>query len=199
MSKHRGTDPEAIRVAEKLGLAFDGMQFDFYQFTVVEGPEEAKGITFYVKGLTQVSPRLYEKLREFGILDAWRQSYYDRGELPPGEGRMIEVPLRVEEAPEGTKWRIRSEVTSASKRQINGSIIALNERGTPIGALHYQQFEDLVLIGWIGVTEDYRRKGVATQLYIALQKEWPNKKITWGTTTPEGTALRESIERGLLP
>jgi len=32
-----------------------------------EGPEEAKGITFYVTDLSQVEARLKEKLKEFGI------------------------------------------------------------------------------------------------------------------------------------
>ncbi len=59
------TDPKEI--ARKLGLTFDGMQNEYYQFTVVEGPEEAKDITFYVTDLSQVEARLKEKLKEFGI------------------------------------------------------------------------------------------------------------------------------------
>jgi len=65
--EHRGTDPEAIKVAEKLGLTLDGMMEDNYQFTVAKGPGEATGITFYVKDLSQVETRLHEKLKEFGI------------------------------------------------------------------------------------------------------------------------------------
>ena len=64
---HRGTDPEAIKVAERVGLVFDGMLEDFYEFTVAKGREEAKGITFVVKDLSQVESRLAEKLKEFGI------------------------------------------------------------------------------------------------------------------------------------
>ena len=64
---HRGTDPEAIKVAEKLGLTFDGMMEDLYQLTVAKGPEKAKGITFYVKDLSQVESKLAEKFKEFGI------------------------------------------------------------------------------------------------------------------------------------
>ena len=55
---HRGTDPEAIKVAERLGLVFDGMLEDLYEFTVAKGPEEAQGITFVVKDLSQVETRL---------------------------------------------------------------------------------------------------------------------------------------------
>ena len=70
--KHRGTDPEAIKVADDLGLAFDGMMFDFYeknswyQFTIAPG-QPGEGITFYVRELKQVKTRLNEKLREFGL------------------------------------------------------------------------------------------------------------------------------------
>jgi len=93
-----------------------------------------------------------------------------------------------------TQVNIKSEVTSAYKGQINGRVTATNEKGTPIGALDYQQFGDEVLIAWIGVTPDYQHQGIAKKLYEALQKEWPDKKIQWGMTTPEGTALRKSIE-----
>jgi hypothetical protein len=64
---HRGTDPEAIKVAERLGLSFDGMQGDNYQFTVQRGPKGAEGITFYVEDLSQVEGRLKEKLEQFGL------------------------------------------------------------------------------------------------------------------------------------
>jgi len=66
-ASHRGSDPAAIAIGEKLGLAFDGMQNDSYQFTVVRGPDKAKGITFYVTDLARVESRLKEKFKEFGI------------------------------------------------------------------------------------------------------------------------------------
>ena len=70
MVMHRGTDPEAIKIANKLGLLFDGMQPmieepSLYQFTVATG--EGQGITFAVPNLSQVEDRLKFKLREFGI------------------------------------------------------------------------------------------------------------------------------------
>ena len=65
--QHRGKDPEAIKVAERFGLSFDGMQDHQYQFTVQEGPKGAKGITFYVKNLSEIEGRLKEKLEQFGL------------------------------------------------------------------------------------------------------------------------------------
>ena len=67
MIKHRGTDPKAIEIGERFGLSFDGMQGRAYQFTVQEGPEGSKGITFYVTKLSDVESRLKEKFRHFGL------------------------------------------------------------------------------------------------------------------------------------
>ena len=66
MIKHRGTDPKAIAVGERLGLSFDGMQNSLYQFTV-QTPPEAKDITFYVMKLSDVDRRLKEKFKQFGL------------------------------------------------------------------------------------------------------------------------------------
>ena len=75
--KHRGSDPEAIQVADNLGLLFDEVQTgydvgypglsldDFYQFTIASG--KGKGITFYVRELSQAESRRDEKLREFEL------------------------------------------------------------------------------------------------------------------------------------
>ena len=70
--QHRGKDTKAIKVAERLGLSFDGFQSDAagkrrYQFTVQKGPLEAQGITFYVENLSEVEGRLKEKFKEFGL------------------------------------------------------------------------------------------------------------------------------------
>ncbi len=72
--KHRGSDPEAIKVADNLGLTYDGMQnlferrgiISYYQFTIAPG-QLGEGRTFYVRELKQVKTRLNEKLREFGL------------------------------------------------------------------------------------------------------------------------------------
>lgn len=72
--QHRGTDPEAIKVAERFGLSFDGMQAHQYQFTV-QRPPGAKGITFYVKRLSDVEGRLKEKLKDFDISTQKKGAY----------------------------------------------------------------------------------------------------------------------------
>lgn len=65
--QHRGDDPKAIAIGESLGLSFDGMMADSYQFTVQQGPPSSKDITFYVKDLSEVEGRLKEKFEEFGV------------------------------------------------------------------------------------------------------------------------------------
>ncbi|MBU0847580.1 hypothetical protein KKH23_10380, partial [Patescibacteria group bacterium] len=86
--KHRGTDPEAIKVADRLGLSFDGFQFDrkrrLYQFTVQTGPPGAEGITFYVEDLSKVEERLGEKLKEFNL---------QAKTLDLSKGTMLKVPF----------------------------------------------------------------------------------------------------------
>jgi len=90
---------------------------------------------------------------------------------------------------------VRTEVTGAYKGQINGNVVAFDKTGKQAGILQYQQFEDEVLIAWIEVSPEMQKRGIATRLYQELQNEWPDKKITWGMTTPEGTALRKGIEK----
>jgi len=86
--QHRGKDPEAIKVAERLGLSFDGMQDHQFQFTVQRGQKGAKGITFYVKDLNKVEERLKEKLKDFGL-----SAQTEPGELDLSKGHMMEIPV----------------------------------------------------------------------------------------------------------
>jgi hypothetical protein len=70
---HRGTDPEAIKVAEQYGLSFDGVQEGYgdipkqYTFTIQRGEPQIKGATFLVEKLSDVPTKLSEKMKEFGI------------------------------------------------------------------------------------------------------------------------------------
>lgn len=65
--QHRGSDPKAIMTGEPLGLSFDGMLEDMYQFTVQRGPRGSEGITFYVRDLAEVEGRLQEKFEQFKV------------------------------------------------------------------------------------------------------------------------------------
>ncbi len=65
---HRGTDPEAIKVAEEYGLLFDGMFDKYYEFTTGDNFDPTfRGITFIVENLSEVGVRLKEKLELFRL------------------------------------------------------------------------------------------------------------------------------------
>ena len=103
MLKHRGTDPEAIKVAERYGLVFDGTQEAFgahraeYRFTTSDPyslPE--RGISFSVDRLDQVKTRLDEKLVEFGQVmseeDRWERLLHSIRKAARILGREITEP-----------------------------------------------------------------------------------------------------------
>ncbi|KKM27728.1 hypothetical protein LCGC14_1571820, partial [marine sediment metagenome] len=89
---------------------------------------------------------------------------------------------------------VEVRITAQYSGQINGTILVGSEdKSITYGWLDFQQFEDDVLIAWMEVNPEYRRRGVATRLVKELKKEWPDKKIVWGMMTGEGSALRENL------
>jgi GNAT superfamily N-acetyltransferase len=70
--------------------------------------------------------------------------------------------------------------------------------GTAIaGVLSYSvpRFEKVAHINHIEVVPAYRQQGVGQQLIKQLLKHTIGRKIQWGTMTPEGQRLRQSLER----
>lgn len=63
-----------------------------------------------------------------------------------------------------------------------------------VGSLDYSEGPNSVLIKHIEVNQEEGRAGIGTALVRKLEELFPNKKIDWGYTTPEGEALRASIE-----
>jgi GNAT superfamily N-acetyltransferase len=119
------------------------------------------------------------------------------GIIPVKFPKGYEWPKKFYEAMTEADITIRTEVTDVYKGQINSEIIASDRNNNVVGVLQYQELGDEVLIAWIQVRPEYRRKGIATKLYQALLRECPEKKIEWGMTTDEGTMLRKSIEEKL--
>lgn len=64
-----------------------------------------------------------------------------------------------------------------------------------VGIVDYTLFNEKVHIDWIEVAKGHKRKGIASAMICRLEAEWPDKKFVWGMTTPEGTALYESLQR----
>jgi GNAT superfamily N-acetyltransferase len=61
--------------------------------------------------------------------------------------------------------------------------------GKVVGYIRYVVYQDEVHLSMIKVHEDYRRKGIATQLVKHLQKMFPNTEIQKGSMTDDGSKL----------
>ena len=104
--------------------------------------------------------------------------------------------MKHEESPSNAPDKIQVEIRETHLDYHNGQHDFLCEaiyNGLPIGALQYSEYEGIPHISNIEVLEDYRRRGVATQLLQALQSKYPDKEIEWGMTTEDGTALKEAV------
>lgn len=135
--EHRGTDPEAIAIGESLGLSFDGMQEDYYQFTVQQGPEKAKGITFYVKNLSEVESRLKDKLKEFGISQMTED---DKWQAMMVACRRMCKALGIEFAePEYLNWTIGRRYYDDLRARLRGKKMSNN----PVDRVHYHPFSKI--------------------------------------------------------
>ena len=76
------------------------------------------------------------------------------------------------------------ETYNVMTAELDGRIIGKIEYGVYNGTPHIQMIE---------TKPEYRRKGVATKLLQELQKQYKNKEIDFGMTTPDGTKLLENI------
>ncbi len=128
---HRGTDPEAIKVAEQNGLSFDGIQEGFedipsqYTFTVQRGVPKIVGATFYVDKLADVPVKLSEKMIEFGV-----KPLKARKIEPTSEE--VEATLEADNVPIKTKLDSFKGLTEID---VDGNTITLTELKVKEGAV----------------------------------------------------------------
>ena len=61
------------------------------------------------------------------------------------------------------------------------------------GTIEYSVYEDTPAIQMIEVAEGYKRKGVATKMLQALQREYKDTEIQFGYTTEDGEKLLKAI------
>src|SRR3990167_1898412 len=88
------------------------------------------------------------------------------------------------------------ELTAAYKGQKNLIVRAVDPKtGKQAGYIEYTEFQGNPQISFVKVEPDYQKQGIGKQLVAKLQSEYPDKKIDFGMTTPEGTKLKEYIER----
>jgi len=67
------------------------------------------------------------------------------------------------------------------------------DKGETVGTLTYYEENDKPIVHYIEVQKDYRRVGIATNMYKRLQDNYPNKEIKFGYLTPEGKKLLDKI------
>lgn len=61
------------------------------------------------------------------------------------------------------------------------------------GYVEYSVYNDVPAIQYIHTEDDFKRQGVATKLMQDLQRQYPDKEIEFGMTTPDGTKFLDSI------
>jgi hypothetical protein len=88
------------------------------------------------------------------------------------------------------------ELTGAYKGQKNIDLVAKKD-GKQVGLLQYVEFNKEPSISYIEVAKGEQGKGVGADLVKKLQQEYPDKKIDWGMTTPEGTKLKQKLDTQL--
>jgi len=89
------------------------------------------------------------------------------------------------------------ELTGAYKGQKNLTITA-TKNGKVVGRLEYSEFEKIPYLNFVEVLPEYQKQNIGSDLVKELQKSYPNKKIKWGMTTPEGTRLKEALDKQLI-
>jgi len=89
--------------------------------------------------------------------------------------------------------KFRDEVVGHHNGQTDFILYAiLNNKA--VGTTEYVEFNKIPSISMIKVQPSYRRLGIAKNMVRYIQSQYPQKEIEWGMTTPEGTALYQSIK-----
>lgn len=115
---------------------------------------------------------------------------------PPTEPKDPDAGVNARKKGTVTGLTLVNDVTGFYCGQMNGTLLACHGPDRiVVGGIGWQQYRGSVLIAWIEVAEGWKRQGIASALFHGLQSEFPHKVIEWGYTTPEGTALREALER----
>ena len=89
--------------------------------------------------------------------------------------------------------QLETALTDYHHKQHDGHITAHTEDGEPRGLLEFSLFGGKVHLSYIITHHAHRRQGIATMMINKLTAEFGSP--VWSLTTPDGTALRESLER----
>lgn len=90
--------------------------------------------------------------------------------------------------------KIRTEVWDSYGGWVKGSVVC-EYNGDIVGKIDIQIGNDAneIYIDMIEVKPEYRRQGIATQMFNFLRNEFSEYYVDWGFTTPDGTKLKEKL------
>lgn len=108
-------------------------------------------------------------------------------------GQLPTAPTSDRPAP-SAPVRVTHDVNDYRSGETFGHVTATNPQGEVIGALQYSHYDGVIRPQDVFVRPEYRRQGVATQMYDKLRGEWPSAEIERTMTTPEGGAFREAYD-----
>lgn len=94
---------------------------------------------------------------------------------------------------QASKWRVEEEATGYYKGQLDATLIAIDDKGSPVGYLDYSVYDGRPNIRMVEAL--IKNQGVGRALVEALAKKYPYGDIDWGYTTPDGTALQRAMDR----
>lgn len=90
--------------------------------------------------------------------------------------------------------KIRTEVWDSYDGWVQGAVVC-EYNNDIVGKIDVQinNDEEEIYIDMIEVKPEYRRQGIATQMFDFLRKEFADYYVEWGFTTSDGTQLKEKL------
>lgn len=120
-------------------------------------------------------------------------------EIDTGKGRkwISEKDIVKEASNENIELTFTDECVGSHNGQKDMELGAwLKGTETVVGILEYGIFNNEIEIGVIKVKEEYRRKGIGTQIWNELKRLYPNMPIDIGMKTRDGTEFFKTVKAG---
>lgn len=89
-----------------------------------------------------------------------------------------------------------NDVYDCRRGECFGAIYATTEGGKGVlaGRLTYSIYDEEINVKMIETAPDVRRHGIGTKMVEKLKETYPDMKINWGMSTPEGTEFLKSVQ-----
>ena len=94
---------------------------------------------------------------------------------------------------------IQFDINDFHHEQMDGTIRAYDKTSMIVlGYLNFSEYHDEVSIRMVEVSQEDRRKGIATKMFQRLKQEFPECKIRWGYMTEDGVAFQNGLKNKKL-